>query len=55
MQNLNSTPAAVTESPCCFWTFYAEMELKKDKKKKKKCCKSYKEDKGRCKKCPANS
>jgi hypothetical protein len=45
---------AITEQDACnLWSFYPEiMEMKKHKKK---CCKNYKKDKGRCKKCPMNS
>jgi len=46
-------PDAITEARACsLWSFYPELVM--EMKKKKKCCKSFKDGK-RCKKCPANS
>jgi hypothetical protein len=55
--NLQPQPYIITpiteQSAQNLWSFYPEiLEMKKNKKK---CCKNYKKDKGRCKKCPMTS
>jgi hypothetical protein len=60
MQGSYIIPKAITEETA--WSLWSLAYLQAGfypetiecKKKKKKCCKSFKEDK-RCKKCPANS